>query len=213
MAAARRVVTMADADPILFFSEFASPYAYIAANLIEDLAARHGRDVRWLPVSLGHVWETLGFQREAQLKEKAAYNRRDWRRFAELEGIALVKPKVFPCDARLARLVFYRLAARDEGLSKRFALAVFHRYWGEGEEITAPEHLAGILAGLKARQEEATLAAEDAGAKQALIAAGELAISHGMFGAPFFVVDGEPFFGADRIPHMDRWLARRGEGR
>ncbi|MCW5752046.1 MAG: 2-hydroxychromene-2-carboxylate isomerase [Alphaproteobacteria bacterium] len=196
------------AEPILFFFEFSSPYAYIAANLIEPVAERHGREVRWLPVSLFHVWRAIGVSRDNLPRQKVEYMRRDWVRFAELEGVPITSPRTWPLDAKLARLMFYRLAATDEALARRFALAVYHRYWGEGEDVAEPAHLAGICEGLRVRPAELDAALADGEAKARLLAAGELAVGHGMFGAPWFVVDGETFFGADRVVHIDRWLSR-----
>ena len=46
--------------------------------------------------------------------------------------------------------------------------------------------------------------------KAKLRAAGDAAVARGVFGSPFFLVDGEPFFGADRLPQVDRWLETGG---
>lgn len=198
---------------ILFFPEFSSPYAYIAANLIERTAEKHGRTVRWLPVSLFHVWRAQGIARGEVAKPKEDYLRADWIRFAGMEGLPIVaKPKTWPIDAKLPRQLFYRLARQDERLAKRFALGVFHRYWGEGENVTDAADLRGLCEGLRIKSSELDAAQDDAEAKREIVAAGELAVKYGMFGTPFFVVDGETFWGADRVAHIDRFLSGRTAG-
>src|SRR3546814_8318203 len=88
------------------------------------------------------------------------------------------------------------------------AKAGFGQYWGEGKDIAKPEQLAGILKTQDIPEAELAAAAEDAAARQAVIdttaAAGQL----NAFGTPTFLVDGEMFWGSDRLDHIDRWLAR-----
>jgi 2-hydroxychromene-2-carboxylate isomerase len=197
------------ADPIVFYWDFPSPYAYIGANEIEAVAAKHGRSVDWKPVSIGHLWKAIP-DRTPFPKIKMDYMMHDWTRSARLAGLPIVTtPDPFPTDAKLPRLLFYRLKAQDVAKAKAFALAAYRQYWGEGKDIARPEHLAGIVKSLGIPETEIAAAAEDAAARQAVLDSTAEAIALKAFGTPTFMVDGEMFWGSDRIDQIDRWLARK----
>ncbi|WP_298721387.1 2-hydroxychromene-2-carboxylate isomerase [uncultured Ferrovibrio sp.] len=194
---------------IIFYWDFTSPYAYLGANLIEAVAKKHGREVDWRPISLGHLWKAIP-DRTPFPKIKMDYMMRDWERSAQLADLPIVKlPTPFPTDAKLPRLLFYRLKAQDPAKAVAFAKAVFRQYWGEGRDIAAPEHLTAILKELGIPEEEIAAAAEDKEARQKVIDATSEAVEIKAFGVPTFMIDGEMFWGSDRIDHIDRWLARR----
>lgn len=197
------------ADPIVFYWDFPSPYAYIGANQIEAVAAKHGRNVDWRPVSIGHLWKAIP-DRTPFPKIKMDYMMHDWTRSAQLAGLPIVTtPDPFPTDAKLPRLLFYRLKAQDVAKAKAFALAAYRQYWGEGKDIARPEHLAGLVKPLGIPEAEIAAAAEDAAARQAVLDSTAEAIALKAFGTPTFTVDGEMFWGSDRIDQIDRWLARK----
>lgn len=193
--------------PIRFYWDYTSPFAYIGAFLIDEVAAKHGRTVDWLPVSLGHLWKAIP-DRAPFPKVKMDYMVHDWTRSAKLHDLPIVSiPTPFPTDGKLPRLVFYHLKAQDPAKAVAFAKSVFRQYWGEGRDISAPEHLATI-AGIDAVTIAA--AAQDPAARQAMLDATTEASVLKAFGVPTFIVDGEMFWGSDRVDHIDRWLARAG---
>lgn len=197
------------AAPITFFWDFTSPYAYIGAHLIDAVAAKHGRSVDWRPVSIGHLWKAIP-DRTPFPKIKMDYMMHDWTRSAQLAGLPIVTtPDPFPTDAKLPRLLFYRLKAQDPQNAIAFAKAAFTQYWGEGRDIARPEHLTGILSRIGIAESEIAAAAEDAAARQQVLDATSEAIEKKAFGTPTFIIDGEMFWGSDRIDHIDRWLAQR----
>lgn len=196
------------ADPIIFYWDFPSPYAYIGAHQIEAIAAKHGRVVDWRAISIGHLWKAIP-DRTPFPKIKMDYMMRDWTRSAQLSGLPIVTtPEPFPTDAKLPRLLFYRLKAQDPAKGAAFAKAAFRQYWGEGRDIAKPEHLSGLLKALNVPEGEIAAAAEDTLARQQVLDATAAATAAQAFGTPTFIVDGEMFWGSDRIDHIDRWLAR-----
>ena len=194
---------------VTFYFDFVSPNSYIAAHGIGDIAAKHARTVDWRPVSLFHIWDTIDHHPMGKPKAKARYSIRDFKRSAEIAGLPLTMPKAFPLDADLARRTFYRLNADDPGLAQAFAGAVFERYWAEGGDISTPEQIAGATAALGVGAAEMTAAQDDEAAAAAAAAATEEAIDAGVFGVPYMVCDGEPFWGQDRLAHLDWWLERQ----
>jgi len=193
--------------PIVFYFEFASPYAYIAAQQIDAAAARHGRAVDWKPISLAHVFKARGVARDAMPREKLDYIMRDSFRSAEMLGLPIRAPAHFPVDSKAARQAFWRLRARDPALAVRFARAVYERYWGRGEDIATPAQLAEAAAPLGVAADEIAAALADGAARQAAIDATNEAVAQGVFGAPSFVLDGELFWGQDRIAMIEWRLA------
>ena len=198
------------AKPITFYFEFASPYAYLASLRIDAAAARHGRAVDWKAVSLAHVLKARGVSRDGMGREKLEYIMADAARAAEMQGAPFRMPAVFPVDSKAARQGFYRLKARDPALAVRFAHAVYGRHWGEGRDVTASEQIAEATGSLGVGASELAAALADPAARQAAIDATAQAIAHGMFGAPAFIVDGELFWGQDRIEAIEWRLAQGG---
>ncbi|GLQ07730.1 2-hydroxychromene-2-carboxylate isomerase [Sneathiella chinensis] len=199
-------------DPIEFFFEFVSPYAYVAAHQINAVGDKHGREVIWRPLSLGHVWKMIGATNVGPggLQQKSKYIMMDSARSAKLTGLPMAKPAVFPVDAKLARLTYYRLAEKDPAVARKFALGVFDKFWAHSEEITDVAHLADLMKSLDVDPAELDAALGDDAAKAAMIASTQAAVDCGAFGMPWFRVGDQVFWGADRVAHIDQYLAQQG---
>jgi len=99
--------------PIEFFFDFSSPYGYIASRLIDDLAARHGREVVWRPILLGAIFKLTGQAPLTMIPLKGDYARRDFSRTARLHGIPFAMPAQFPFSGVHANRAFYWLDSAD----------------------------------------------------------------------------------------------------
>ena len=90
------------------------------------------------------------------------------------------------------------------------AHSVYRACFAEGRDISQPD----VVLELAARQgaDRATLSAalNSQALKERLKAECDAALGKGVFGSPYIIVDGEPFFGADRLPQIERWLASGG---
>jgi 2-hydroxychromene-2-carboxylate isomerase len=92
-----------------------------------------------------------------------------------------------------------------------FIKAVYAAYFVEDRDISSAEVLAGIAASLSVDSKAFLAGIEQPEIKAKLREVTEDAIQQrGVFGSPFTFVDGEPFWGADRIDQIDRWLSRGG---
>lgn len=196
--------------PIAFFFDFSSPYAYFAAHQVDALAARHGREVDWRPILLGPAFQASGNQPLVVQPLKGDYCRHDWDRIGRATGIPWRMPDPFPIPTLAAARATWWLRETDAALSRRFALAVFRAFFGEGRDIRERDVVADIAAPLGIGRPELLAAVEDPAWKARLKAETEAAIASGVFGAPFLVVDGEPFWGWDRLPMVEDWLRRGG---
>lgn len=198
------------AAPIEFYFEFASPYGYLASTQVEAIAARHGREVFWHPIMLGAAFKLTGAQPLIHTPLKGDYMMRDLPRFARLLGVPFTTPPVMPANSLAASRACIWLGQDDPGKAKALAQAILHAHWGEGRDIGRPDDVAEI--GLPLGIERAALlaAVADPAIKERLKQATQAAIERGVFGSPFVLVDGEPFWGADRLDQVERWLAAGG---
>lgn len=195
--------------PIDFYFDFSSPYSYIASEWIEALAARHGRTVRWHAILLGATFQVAELKPPVAHPLKREYSLRDFRRSARFEGVPYTQPEEFPIPTQNAARVFWWLHdSHGADAATAWARAGLRAYFTRGVMLSQPDALKSLASasGLDAPQAEA--ACGDARWKARLKRANDEAIAAGVFGAPFFFVDGEPFWGNDRKAQIERWLAQ-----
>jgi 2-hydroxychromene-2-carboxylate isomerase len=198
-------------DPIDFYFDFSSPYGYLAAQRIEALAAKHRRSVDWHPVLLGAIFKATGGAPLTELPLKGDYSRRDFARSARFHGVEGFRmPAKFPIASQApARIVLWAKAS-DPARAAGVAKALYRAYFCDGVDISSPEHAAAVAAKEGFDPVAARAAVDDPAIKQALKGEVERALARGVFGSPFVIVDGEPFWGLDRFDQIDRWLATGG---
>ena len=192
--------------PIDFYFEFASPYAYLAADRLEALAAAHGRAVTWRPIMLGAAFKRSGMQPTMHQPLRREYFLRDVARFARLLGLPFTQPAAMPVNSLAAGRAYYWVAETDPDLARRLARALLGAHWAEGRDIGPPEAVADVAGGLGLDPAQLLEAVADPRIKQRLRDETEAALERGVFGSPFVVIDGEPFWGADRLDQVERWL-------
>ncbi|MCW0232143.1 MAG: 2-hydroxychromene-2-carboxylate isomerase [Ferrovibrio sp.] len=199
------------AAPLEFYFDFSSPYGYIAAQRIDALAAKHGRSVDWRPMLLGAVFKVAGTQPLTDYPLKGKYSTHDFKRSAREHGIAFHMPAVFPLPTQGACRGTYWLKQAAPDKAVPFARAVYAAYFVEGQDISSAEVLADIATALGIDRKAFLAGIESPEIKAKLREVTEDAIQHrGVFGSPYTFVDGEPFWGADRLDQIDRWLSRGG---
>jgi len=197
-------------EPIEFYFDFSSPYSYIAAEVIDGLAEKYGRKVKWRPMLLGVVFQKTGQPLLVNVPLKGEYSLRDFARSARYHGVPFKFPAKFPLSTVSAARAYYWLHGQDCQKARHFARAVFRAYWVGGRDISDPAVLQDIATALGI--DAAALAAGIAlpAIKERLKAETDTALAKGMCGAPWFVVDNEPFWGADRLPQIEKWLQTGG---
>ena len=193
-----------------FYFDFASPYAYFASRRIDAIAARHGRRVAWRPFMLGQAFVRTGMRPATEAPLRGDYVRHDLARTARRLGLPFVLPEGFPMIALAPSRVYYWLLDRDVALAKDFAIGVFDAYFGRGRNMAEVEAVADVAASLGVAREDAVATAGDPAIKARFKAETEAALAKGAFGSPYFIVDGEPFWGADRLEQIDQWLESGG---
>jgi 2-hydroxychromene-2-carboxylate isomerase len=198
------------AAPIDFYFDFSSPYGYLAAEKIDALAAKHERSVNWHPILLGVVFKATGSTPLPDVPLKGSYSQRDFARSAAFHGVALRMPDRFPIPTIAAARAVLWLQALDAAVARQLALALFRAYFVRNVDISTAEAVLDVAAAQGVDRSALAAALSDPAVKERLKAETEAAIARGVFGSPFVIVDGEPFWGVDRLDQVERWLATGG---
>lgn len=199
------------ADPIDFYFDFSSPYGYLLSERIDELAARFERKVRWHPILLGVIFKATGSAPlTLQNPAKAAYSLADFERSARFMGIPYRHPSRFPLATQAAARSYYWLHGQDCALARRFAHAAFRALYIDDRDISSPDTVLDIAAGLGVDRAQLAAALQSPELKARLKDEVEQAMQLGVFGSPYVIIDGEAFFGADRLPQIEKWLASGG---
>lgn len=192
---------------VQFFYGLGSRYSYLAATQVPSLAARTGAAFDWRPLFSGELMRRLGrspFEGPPLSGQYDwTYRRIDAERWAALYGAPFVEPAPFALPP--ARYALAAEAARGFGRIEAFSLALFDAIFGAGAPVGAAEiRAAAAAAGIDpAAHASRTDAPETAAAVEASL---EAAIGGGAFGVPAFLVDGDLYWGNDRLPLLERRL-------
>jgi 2-hydroxychromene-2-carboxylate isomerase len=183
-----------------FWYEFGSTYSYPAAMRVERVAGAAGIALHWRPFLLGPVFAAKG-QMDSPFNIDPVKGRYMWRelaRICEREGIPLVLPPAcfVQNSLKAARLA---LVGEVQGWTPAFSRAVYTANFAEQKDISEDATLAGILSKLGVDAASAMATASSPEIKARLKARTEEAMAREIFGAPFFMVGDEPFWGNDRL--------------
>jgi 2-hydroxychromene-2-carboxylate isomerase len=184
-----------------------SPWTYLGWARLQALAARTGAAVDYRPVRMAEVFAASGglplAQRPAQ---RRAYRLAELRRWRDWLGLPLnLEPRFFPVDERLAAamVLAHGQAGGDMGALSGALLAAV---WAEERDLADPATLRKIAAEQGLDGERLLAAAGSEAVAATYQAYTEAAIAAGVFGAPSFLLDGELYWGQDRLDFVERAL-------
>ena len=204
-------MTDSDKSPIDFWFDFSSPYGYLMSEKIDAVAAKYGRKVRWHPVLLGVIFQATGSHPPANgVTAKGKYMFQDFHRSARHMGIPYNPPSHFPLPTQNAARAYYWLHGQDCALARRFAHALYRGFFVDDRDISSPDTVLDIAAGLDIDREQLATALQTPEVKARLKDECDKALAAGVFGSPHVVIDGEAFFGADRLAQIEHWLESGG---
>ena len=201
---------MTSQAPVDFYFEFSSPYGYIASQLAEDLEKRIGRPLRWRPFLLGPVFKLTGQPPLVEIPMKGEYSKRDFLRSAKLHKVPYKHPGKFPIGTVAAMRAFYWVSDRDPAAARKLAKALYTAFFVDGIDISAPQAVVEIAKNVGVDATALAAALEDPALKERAKKEVDSAIAAGVFGPPFFIADGEPFWGVDRMPMLEEWIRTGG---
>ncbi|HKM99906.1 MAG TPA: DsbA family protein [Candidatus Binataceae bacterium] len=191
---------MTDLEVKLYFA-YTSPYSYLAYAPVRALEQSHRVRVRFIPygVNIRRVYGPLD-NAEAD-RRKVRYLYIDARRIAKERGLVIHPPKkIFSC-----RLAFYGgLFAARHGRFHEYSERVFERFWKQELSVEDRDSICAILLEIGCEPAEFVRYA-DTDARADLDQCFVEADVDKIFGVPTFVLEGEPFWGEDRI----EWIIRK----
>jgi 2-hydroxychromene-2-carboxylate isomerase len=199
----RREIGLMQAKEVKMYSDYKSPFAYLAFDPAFALEQRFRIRIRWIPFQLRIKGKG---ERSLYSEHKARYSYLDARRWAKPRGLVIRGPlKVYDTTPALIGGLF----ADEHGRLLDYSRRVFEMFFRRKLEADQPDAVANVIAslGMSADDYRKYLSGEGAAAYQR--AQEEAAADH-VFGVPLFFFDGEPFWGHDRIPILEHRLTEAG---
>ena len=190
-----------------FWFDFASAYAYFAALEIDALAQRHGYKTIWRPFTLGAAFRVTGAQGLSSTPLKREYARHDWQRLARLKNVPFRIPERHPKVGLPAIRAFYWLEHRAPECAAAYAKACIVEYFSRGLDTDDPGAVAAVVSRFGCEPADVIAGIADPQVKAKAKEMGEQAVGRGVFGSPWIFVGDEPFWGSDRLPMIESWLA------
>lgn len=195
------------ANALEFYFDFSSPYGYLASEKIDELAAKYGRKVKWRPVLLGVIFKATGAAPLTTVPLKGDYSKLDFERSAHFMGIPYHPPTRFPLPTQVAARAYYWLHERDCKMARAFAHAAYRALFVEDRDISSLDVVLNLAVDVGADRAALAEGVESPEIKERLRSEVAAAVDKGVFGSPLIFCDGEPFFGADRLPQLEARLA------
>jgi 2-hydroxychromene-2-carboxylate isomerase len=199
------------------YSDYKSPYAYLAKDLVYDLERDTGVVVDWLPYTLDipsylgsakvdATGSVLEQSRNAHQWRRVKYSYMDCRREANLRGLTIRgTQKIW--DSSLANIAM--LYAKEHGVLRPYHDRVFERFWRRDLDIESPAVLSALIAECGAETSGFERYLEGEGRKT-LVSVQQEAEAAGVFGVPSFLLpDGDLYWGREHLPRIRELLARR----
>lgn len=185
-----------------FFYDCSSPWTYLAFEQVQPIAERYGLAITWRPILVGGIFNTINpsvyESRENPVPAKAAYMRKDLQDWAAFAGLTIHFPQpIFPVNS--VKAMRGAIVMAELGLQVRYARAVFEAYWRDRLDIAQGSVLADIALRLGQDPADFLAAIDTQPIRQALRANTDEVIARGGFGSPTMFLDGDMFFGNDRL--------------
>jgi len=192
-----------------YYFSLISPFAYLGDALLGEIAGRFGAHVRRKPVELGTKIfpETGGLPVAKRAPARQAYRLVELERWRAYRGLPLnLHPKFFPAaEWPAAGMV---IAAEEQGLdSAALVNGILTAIWAEDRDIADPATLSAVADERGLDGAQLLRAGGDTAVKEAYAANTEEALLAGVFGSPSYVLNGELFWGQDRLDFLERALA------
>jgi 2-hydroxychromene-2-carboxylate isomerase len=203
---------------ITVYSDYKSPYAYLAKDLVYRLEDECAARIEWLPYTLDipaflgsarvdEGGEVIEASRNAHQWRRVRYSYMDCRRQARKRGLVIRGPRKI-WDSSVASIGLLWAKRQDAARLRAYHDQVFERFWRRELDIEDPAVIAGVLtgAGIDSGGFAAFLAGDGRREHDDIRQAAEAA---GVFGVPSFVIAGELFWGSEHLPDIRAMLGAR----
>ncbi|MBP6010847.1 MAG: 2-hydroxychromene-2-carboxylate isomerase [Alphaproteobacteria bacterium] len=187
-----------------FLFDFGSPTSYLAYKQLPKIASRHGARILWTPILLGAVFKATGNSSPVIVPAKARYMNADLARFAKRYGVTLNFNTHFPVNT--LPLMRGAVAYQSTNQFDLYVNAVFDAMWAHPRNLNDQGEIAHVMRDIGIDPGDFMARIERSDVKEKLKANTESAVARGAFGAPTFFVNGEMFFGQDRLDFVEEML-------
>ena len=187
-----------------FYFDFVSPYAWLAAHQIEEVRACTGATFRFVPVLFAGLLNHHSNVGPAEIPAKRRYIFHDAQRWAMSLGLEFKAPPAHPFNPLKPLRV--TSAVDNDAVREALAVKLLDAAWSEGKDITLDAVAHSVAEGMGLDGKALLQKAHSEDVKQELRLQTERAIAAGVFGVPSFLVDGEIFWGTDRIHFLKAYL-------
>jgi len=190
---------------IEYFYSLVSPYTYLADDRLERIAAAHQAEINYRPTDFFQVFgQTGGLPVPKRHPSRQAYRLQELCRWSEFTGLAFnLHPKFWPADATLASLSVIA-AMRQGGDGGKLSRSFLAACWAEERDVADPATVDAIL--VEGGFDPAAVASGRDEAAVEYDRNASFALELGAFGAPFYVIGDETFWGQDRLDFVERHL-------
>ncbi len=188
-----------------------SPWAYLGHARFVALTQKHAVQVEIKPCDLGKVFNVSGgLPLAKRAPQRQAYRLVELKRWSEFLGLPLnLQPKFFPVPPELAaKFIIAVQLAHGTATALDVTGAVMKGLWAEDKNISDGDTLAGMATTLELDGKALVKSAETASVQAEYDRFTDQAMAGNVFGSPWYVVDGEPFWGQDRLDFVERAFAK-----
>lgn len=191
-----------------FLYDFVSGPCYLASTQVGGIARAAGAELVLTPVLVGAIFKATNNPGPLGVPAKAKWIAGDMLLWADFYGVAFKPNPIFPI--RTLPLLRGALVAEDRGEADRYVKAVFEAIWVHERNLNEPEEVRAVLDSAGFDPEVYFAEIERDQIKERLRRNTDDAVARGVFGVPTFFVDGEMFFGQDRL-HFVRSVLERAD--
>ncbi|NCF18888.1 MAG: 2-hydroxychromene-2-carboxylate isomerase [Haliea sp.] len=188
-----------------FYFDFGSPTTYLAYKRLQQLREQYGLEIVYKPVLLGGLFKATGNTTPVAVPAKGKYMlESDLPRFARRYGVPLAFNPHFPINT--LNLMRGAIAAQRLDCLDPYLDAMYDAVWVAGENMGDAEVVARVLTDKQLDAAALLELAQDPEVKAELASNTEEAVERGAFGAPTMYMDGEMYFGQDRLDFVEEAL-------
>lgn len=192
-----------------YYYSLNSPWAYLGSARFEAICAKHGATVTPFVVDFGTIFAASGgVPLPKRAPQRQAYRMMELARWSKLLGVSLnPEPPHFPfAEPSIAAAIIALRETQGTVPAIKLSHRIMRALWAEDANPAAPATFAALAADCGLDGPALLALAEDPKWQGMRAADSEAALAHGVFGAPSFVIEGEIFWGQDRLDFVERKL-------
>jgi len=182
-----------------FYFDLGSPATYLAYTQLPKICEQTDSRLVYVPILLGGVFKATGNASPATVPAKGRYMFMDLDRYAKRYAVPLKINPHFPINTLVLMRAVTGMQLRHPERFAAFIDCLFKALWVEGRNLNDPATVGAVLSENGFDPEEILALSVDEDVKTALKQSTEKAVQRGVFGAPSMFVDGQLFFGQDRL--------------